>query len=198
MTDIEIVDDSGNEFSVTDVPIPFYIRCKLEGENVKYRVKLLDEKGNTRGYYTGTSSRDYLELHVPVIPLRKEGKLLIEIELYDSKLKELTTRKTMINYVDQKSFQEMKAAEKPPLDKKETEEEVIEPEPLAEEKIQEPIKVLPFIRKHKKIKPETSFELTQNEIDYLTLRTVILKETVEPNVPTKIKEISELKSKEEE
>ncbi|MHA2176454.1 MAG: hypothetical protein ACXABI_16645 [Candidatus Hodarchaeales archaeon] len=195
MTNVEIVDDSGDEFSVTDVPIPFYIRCKLEGKNVKYRVKLLDEMGNTRGYYTGTSKRDYLELHVPVIPLRKQGKLFIEIELYDILRNELTTRKTTIEYVDQKTYQKLKSSEKPEIESEETERE--EFEPLSTENSE--ITGLPS-----KISPDEgspqapSFELTHNEIAYLTQRTEILQETLEPEVSAKIKEIVEIKVEEEE
>jgi len=73
--DLEIVDDSGDEFYATNIPIPFYIRLKLDNEKTKYRAKILDEAGNTRSFYTGVTERNFLELHVPVIPLRDKGKI---------------------------------------------------------------------------------------------------------------------------
>lgn len=206
MTDIEIVDDSGEEFSVTDVPIPFYLRCKLEGEHVRYRVKLVDEPGNIRGYYTGTSKRDYLELHVPVIPLRKQGKLLIEIELYDPKLNEMTTRKANIEYVDQKTYQKLKTVEKPEDYSEETEKKEFEAysglgkEPsdtnlpdkseLIESNIEEPLV--------QESELTSTSELTQDEIAYLYQRDENLQEAAEPDATTEIKEISEIKTEEEE
>ena len=195
MPDIEIVDDSGDEFYVTDIPIPFYIRCKLEGEQVKYRVKLLDEVGNTRGYYTGTSNRDYLELHVPVIPLRKQGKLFIEIELYDTKLTQLSTRKTSIEYVDKEKYQKLKTTEKKEGYPEESQK--MESETTTEEEKTPIQSSLPPNTQHEK-DLTSSFELTNDEIAYLTQRSEILQETVESNIITEIKEISEIKSEEEE
>jgi hypothetical protein len=206
MTDIEIVDDSGEEFSVTDVPIPFYIRCKLEGEHVRYRVKLVDEPGNIRGYYTGTSKRDYLELHVPVIPLRKQGKILIEIELYDPKLNEMTTRKANIEYVDQKTYQKLKTVEKPEDYTEETEKKEFEAyselgkEPSESNSLEKSELIKSDIEGSLTQESEhtSTSELTKDEITYLYQRAEILQEAVEPDVTTEIKEISEIRTEEEE
>jgi len=105
MTTIEIVDDSGDEFSVMNIPIPFYIRCKLNEGLSKYRVKILDEKNHVRSFYTGASSRDFLEIHVPVIPLKNYGKLFIHIELDNDISDDTITHETSIEYVDQETYQ---------------------------------------------------------------------------------------------
>jgi hypothetical protein len=174
MTKIEIVNDAGDEFSVTDVPIPFYIRCKLEEGFVRYRVRLLDDTGKSRGYYMGATNRDYLEVHVPVIPLR-EGKLNIEIELKDKDSKELGIYKTSIEYVDHDTYASIMK----------TSEEKTEPELKSKYDI-EPVK------------SDTDHMLTNDELNYLTKRAAILKEDVMDEEVHRIKELSEIRREEEE
>lgn len=77
---IEIVDDSGNEISEIDIPIPFYIRVKMDEGMKRYKVKLIDDSGNIRGQYIGTTDNRYLELHVPLIKLPKLGKIRVFVE----------------------------------------------------------------------------------------------------------------------
>jgi hypothetical protein len=77
---IEICDDSGDEISKLTVPIPFYIRVFLEEGMSRYRVRLIDDEGYLRGQYTGTATRNILELHIPLINLPKPGKLRILVE----------------------------------------------------------------------------------------------------------------------
>ncbi|MFX1507637.1 MAG: hypothetical protein ACFFDC_16245 [Promethearchaeota archaeon] len=69
MSKIVVVDDEGDEFSEFTVPIPFYIRLELEHESKRYRVRFIDDLGNVRGQYLGTSEHKYVELHVPLIKL---------------------------------------------------------------------------------------------------------------------------------
>ena len=174
MTKIQIVDDSGDEFSVTDIPIPFYIRCKLEEGFVRYRVTLLDDAGKCRGYYMGGTDRDYLEVHVPVIPLR-EGKLNVEIELKDENSNEIGIHTTSIEYVDHETYASiMKTKE--------------EKEPLPSKPISD---VEP-------VKRETDHTLTNDELNYLTQRAAILKEDVIDEEVHRIKELSEIQREEEE
>lgn len=173
---IEIVDDVGDEFSVTNIPIPFYIRCKLEEGLVRYRVRLLDETGKSRGYYIGATERDYLELHVPVIPL-PEGKLFIEIELKDKDFNEIGVHKTYIEYVDQKTY-----------------DSIVKPKEKTESV---PSKELVEI-KSKKIETKANFELSSDELNYLTQRPGILKVDKGTEEQQRIKELSEIRHKEEE
>ncbi len=77
---IEVVDDSGNEISEIDIPIPFYIRVKMDEGMKRYKVKLIDDSGNIRGQYIGTTDNQYLELHVPLIKLPKLGKIRVFVE----------------------------------------------------------------------------------------------------------------------
>lgn len=105
MTIIEIVDDAGDEFSVMNIPIPFYIRCKLNEGLTKYRVRILDESEHLRGSYIGASNREFLEVHVPVIPLQNYGKLFIYIELDKDMLNNQITHETSIAYVDQETYE---------------------------------------------------------------------------------------------
>lgn len=77
---IEIADDAGNEIREITVPIPFYIRVKLEEGMTRYRVRLIDDESKIRGQYIGKTSRQYLELHVPLIKLPKLGKLRVVVE----------------------------------------------------------------------------------------------------------------------
>lgn len=77
---IEIADDAGDLVTEIDIPIPFYIRVHLEPGITRYRVRLIDDQGKTRGQYIGTTDRSYLELHVPIIKLPKPGDLRILIE----------------------------------------------------------------------------------------------------------------------
>ncbi|MFX0208367.1 MAG: hypothetical protein ACFFDT_20460 [Candidatus Hodarchaeota archaeon] len=69
MPKIVVVDDAGDEFPEFTIPIPFYIRLELEEGSRRYRVRLIDDSGNVRGQYLGTSKHKYVELHVPLIKL---------------------------------------------------------------------------------------------------------------------------------
>lgn len=69
MPKIVVVDDAGDEFTEFTVPIPFYIRLELEEGSKRYSVRLIDDLGNVRGQYLGTSKHKYVELHVPLIKL---------------------------------------------------------------------------------------------------------------------------------
>jgi len=80
MSKIEIADDSGNEISEISIPIPFYIRVKMEEGMKRYRISLIDDFGKIRSQYMGGSNREYIELHIPLIRLSKPGQLRILIE----------------------------------------------------------------------------------------------------------------------
>ena len=69
MPKIVVADDAGDEFSEFTVPIPFYIRLELMDGSKRYRVRLIDDSGNVRGQYQGTSEHKYVELHIPLIKL---------------------------------------------------------------------------------------------------------------------------------
>jgi hypothetical protein len=111
--DLEIVDDAGDEFYATNIPIPFYIRLKLDSEKTKYRAKILDESGNTRSFYTGVTDRNFLELHVPVIPLPDKGKIIVEIEVSDIGSEDSTKHQATIDYVSQEEYESIKKLETP-------------------------------------------------------------------------------------
>ncbi len=160
-TEFEIVDDAGNEFSVTNIPIPFYIRLKLDTGRKKYRARILDEAGNMRSFYTGVTDRNFLELHVPVIPLRNYGKIIIEIDVSDISSKDVIKHQTTIDYVSQEEYDSIKESEIP----EEVEDEVEDRESdtyesaEVEELVDEPIE---------------SPELSSEELAYLTQRADIL------------------------
>ena len=80
LTKIEVVDSNGNEFSEMTGPIPFSIRVHLEDGMNRYRVRLIDDMGNTRGQYSGVTAQKHLDLYVPFIKLPKLGKLRILVE----------------------------------------------------------------------------------------------------------------------
>ncbi|MFX0050342.1 MAG: hypothetical protein ACFE8U_03525 [Candidatus Hermodarchaeota archaeon] len=80
LSKIEIADDAGNEIREITVPIPFYIRVKLEEGMTRYRVRLIDDESKIRGHYIGKTMRQFLELHVPLIKLPKPGKLRVVVE----------------------------------------------------------------------------------------------------------------------
>ena len=148
--DLEIVDDAGDEFYATNIPIPFYIRLKLDSEKTKYRAKILDESGNTRSFYTGVTNRNFLELHVPVIPLPNKGKIIVEIEVSDIESEESTKHQATIDYVSQEECDSIK---KQDATKKAEEVDLpAEKEDIIDE-------------------PEESSELTSEELAYLTQTT---------------------------
>ena len=148
--DLEIVDDAGDEFYATNIPIPFYIRLKLDSEKTKYRAKILDESGNTRSFYTGVTNRNFLELHVPVIPLPNKGKIIVEIEVSDIESEESTKHQATIDYVSQEEYDSIK---KQDATKKAEEVDLpAEKEDIIDE-------------------PEESSELTSEELAYLTQTT---------------------------
>ena len=148
--DLEIVDDAGDEFYATNIPIPFYIRLKLDSEKTKYRAKILDESGNTRSFYTGVTNRNFLELHVPVIPLPNKGKIIVEIEVSDIESEESTKHQATIDYVSQEEYDSIKK-----LDATNTVEE-------ANHSVQKADVI---------DEPEESSELTSEELAYLTQTT---------------------------
>jgi hypothetical protein len=148
--DLEIVDDAGDEFYATNIPIPFYIRLKLDSEKTKYRAKILDESGNTRSFYTGVTDRDFLELHVPVIPLPNKGKIIVEIEVSDIGSVDSTKHQATIDYVSQEEYESINNIDAP----KKVEEANLRAQ--KEDVID---------------KPEESHELTSEEVAYLTQTT---------------------------
>ena len=152
--DLEIVDDAGDEFYATNIPIPFYIRLKLENEKTKYRAKILDEAGNTRSFYTGVTKRNFLELHVPVIPLREKGKIIVEIEVSDINSNEATKHQATIDYVSQEEYEAIKKTEM---------HDEVETGELGSSQIPQYEKIDET--------PEDSPELTTDELAYLTQRT---------------------------
>lgn len=158
---IEIVDDAGDEFSVMNIPIPFYIRCKLNEGLTKYRVKILDETKHVRSQYTGASNRDFLEVHVPVIPLRDYGKLFIHIELDNDLLDDRVTHETTISYVDQETYESITGK---------TRKEPAVHEPGAITNLPQPIM------------QDTSHQLSSQELRYLTLGEEKTEEEIQENV----------------
>lgn len=80
MPKIVVVDDAGDEFSELTVPIPFYIRVELADGSKRYRIRLIDDSGNLRGQYLGTTEHKRVELHVPLIKLPEPGNLRILAE----------------------------------------------------------------------------------------------------------------------
>ena len=162
--ELVIVNDAGNEFSVTDMPIPFYIRLKIDNKKTKYRAKIMDEDGNTRSFYTGVTDRDYLELHVPGTPLRNNGKIIIEIEVSDLNSKDTSKYQACIDYVSREEYERLNPTEIPDDTIKEAEEQDIDgsKSTVIEEIVDE---------------PSESHELTLDELAYLTQRSDILNET---------------------
>lgn len=77
---IEIINERGNEISEIFTPIPFFIQVKLDEGMTRYRIKLIDDSGNIRGQYIGTTGKTFLELRVPSIRLPKLGKIRVLVE----------------------------------------------------------------------------------------------------------------------
>lgn len=77
---IEIINERGNEISEIFNPIPFFIQVKLDEGMTRYRIKLIDDSGNIRGQYIGTTGKTFLELRVPSIRLPKLGKIRVLVE----------------------------------------------------------------------------------------------------------------------
>jgi len=77
---IEIINERGNEISEIFTPIPFFIQVKLDEGMTRYRIKLIDDSGNIRGQYIGTTGKLFLELRVPSIRLPKLGKIRVLVE----------------------------------------------------------------------------------------------------------------------
>jgi len=99
MPKIEIADDSGNEISEISIPIPFYIRVKMEEGMKRYRIRLIDDFGKIRGQYMGGSNREYIELHIPLIRLSKPGQLRILIEESTGEANYLQKHQVLIKYL---------------------------------------------------------------------------------------------------
>ncbi len=183
--DLEIVDDAGDEFYTTNIPIPFYIRLKLDNGKNKYRAKVLDEAGNTRSFYTGVTDKDFLELHVPVIPLRNKGKIIVEIEVSDIRSNEFTKHQATIDYVSQEEYDSIKKSE------------------ITEEVETGELSTSIYGRNVLDIdEPEESPELTSEELAYLTQRTETFQEieevkkdteTIKPDINafTQLEELNE-------
>jgi len=168
--DLEIVDDAGDEFYATNIPIPFYIRLKLNSEKTKYRAKILDESGNTRSFYTGVTNRNFLELHVPVIPLPNKGKIIVEIEVSDIESEESTKHQATIDYVSQEEYDSIKK-----LDATKKAEEVD----------------LPAEKDDIIDEPEEPSELTSEELAYLTQTTDSLPAVKEVEENAEVKGVVE-------
>jgi hypothetical protein len=162
--ELVIVNDAGDKFSATDLPIPFYIRLKLDNEKTKYLARILDEAGNTRSFYTGVTKKDFLELHVPSTPLRKNGKIIIEIEVTDMNSDETIKHQATIDYVSQEEYDS--------ITRSEIIEEVEERTEYINVDTHQPTEVRELVNK-----PTESYELTIDELAYLTQRAEILNET---------------------
>jgi len=182
--ELEIVDDAGDEFSVTNIPIPFYIRLKLDDGRIKYRTNILDEAGNIRSFYTGVTDKNFLELHVPVIPLRDYGKIIIEIEVSDIDSKEITKYQATIDYVSQEEYTSIKESENT--------EEVEEVE-IKELDAEAPVEGEELVDE-----PTVSSELSSEELAYLTQRAEVLQETKDEKTEIVTNEIFSLDGNEEE
>jgi len=183
--ELEIVDDAGNEFSVTNIPIPFYIRLRLDDGRIRYRANILDEAGNKRSFYTGVTAKNFLELHVPVIPLRNFGKIIIEIEVSDIDSKEFTKHQATIEYVSQEEYDSIKKSEITEKLQKEVEDRESDTHVTAE--VEELVD-----------EPTESSELSPAELAYLTQRAKILSETEDNNKEITSDEIFLIDSNEEE
>jgi hypothetical protein len=158
---IEIVDDSGNEISEIDIPIPFYIRVKMGEGMIRYKVKLIDDSGNLRGQYIGTTDNKFLELHVPLIKLPKLGKIrvLVEESSIDSQISQ--QHSISLLYIDYK-----------PKNLFEEDSERLNFSPSGEEV--DLIENITSTKEEEKELPESSsniqslFTITRKEIQYLT------------------------------
>ncbi|MHA1977673.1 MAG: hypothetical protein ACW98I_12270 [Candidatus Hodarchaeales archaeon] len=241
MNTIEIVDDAGDEFSVMNIPIPFYIRCKLNEGLTKYRVRILDESKHLRSFYTGASKRDFLEVHVPVIPLQEYGTIFIHIELDNDLSNDRITHETSIEYVDQETYEsvtgKIRGDQKVPYEKSELPK--LQPiiQDTSHQLSSQEVRYLSLGEEETKVnedqsegggsvslpphgsqsetdteEPKQSMhedpsisesidqspELSLDELSYLTQRTEILKEDILGSSGTKILELSDIQSDEEE
>ena len=215
---IEIVDDVGDEFSVMNICIPFYIRCKLNDGLTKYRVKILDESDHLRGFYTGASKRDFLELHVPVIPLQNYGKLFIHIELGGENLDDKVTHETSIEYVDQETYESVTGKIREESSSEEHPPKTIVQDTSHQLSYQE-VKYLTLGEEDKTIddqqdvhsvsstlpsfetlseSDDQSPELSSDELNYLAQRAEILQEELFQPSDERIKEISDIRGDQEE
>ncbi|NHJ01433.1 MAG: hypothetical protein EAX86_04790 [Candidatus Heimdallarchaeota archaeon] len=163
MTKIEVADDAGDTFTEISIPIPFYIRVHLEERKTqltRYRVRLLDDFGKVRGQYIGATDREYLELHVPLIKLAKPGSLRIFVE-----------ESSGIGEYDQSHYISIKYLEytEEQPSKRIADGQII---PITEEKNQVLLKEVSL----KKKKRKKSFDLSNDETEYLFKREAILGE----------------------
>ena len=117
---IEIVDDKGNEISEIFTPIPFFIRVKLDEGMTRYRIKLIDDSGNIRGQYIGTTGKSFCELRVPSIRLPKLGKIRVLVEESSGNSEYSQQHSISLRYIEYRSVkpieEETKTSEEPELD----------------------------------------------------------------------------------
>lgn len=175
LSKIEVVDSNGNEFSEMTGPIPFYIRVHLEDGMNRYRVRLIDDKGNTRGQYSGVTAQKHLDLYVPFIKLPKPGKLRILVEESAGEPKYSHQHQISILYLEYTP--EKNISNKPSLLESTS-------SPTEGESISPSVSNFNFSNSHIKeefMNPteidENQFSLTKDEFEYLAQRERILKET---------------------
>lgn len=117
---IEIVNDRGNEISEIFTPIPFLIRIKLDEGMTRYRIKLIDDSGNTRGQYIGTTGKLFLELRVPSIRLPKLGKIRVLVEESSGNSEYSQQHSISLRYIEYRSIktieENIESAEEPEMD----------------------------------------------------------------------------------
>lgn len=117
---IEIVDDRGNEISEIYTPIPFFISVKLDEGMTRYRIKLIDDSGNIRGQYIGTTGKSFRELRVPSIRLPKLGKIRVLVEESSGNSEYSQQHSISLRYIEYRSIkpieEEVKTSEEPELD----------------------------------------------------------------------------------
>lgn len=117
---IEIINDRGNEISEIFTPIPFFIQVKLDEGMTRYRIKLIDDSGNIRGQYIGTTGKSFLELRVPSIRLPKLGKIRVLVEESSGNSDYSQQHSISLRYIEYRSIkpieEEAKTSEEPEMD----------------------------------------------------------------------------------
>ena len=188
---IDIFDEAGNEITEITVPIPFVVQIQLEERPLtRYRVRLIDDNGNNRGHYIGTTGRKNLNLNVPLIKLpRNSGKLRILVEESSGDAEYTEKHQVTITYLDYKN-EAIKMGElpdkllEPPIstNKRMNEIENVKPKAsaeLAQRVLLNTTELAPLveIKKIKKKKKKISSPwVSIEELEYLNKRKSILKE----------------------
>lgn len=153
---IEIVDDRGNEISEIYTPIPFFIRVKLDEGMTRYRIKLIDDSGNIRGQYIGTTGKLFRELRVPSIRLPKLGKIRVLVEESSGNSEYSQQHSISLRYIEYRSIkpieEDVKLSEEPEMD-----DQGIDSESGSSEK-EEKKDISPIIREDKIPLPQPSIK----------------------------------------